>query len=51
MATSTLMIKKKIKEKLERVPYIWYFITFKDQTKALLNLESEINTINQVFAF
>ena len=48
LATSILMTEKK--EKLERVPCIWYSITFKDQTKVLLDSESEVNTINQAFA-
>ena len=52
-AISILIIKKKKKkkEKLERVLYICHPITFKDQTKALLNSESKINAINQTFTF
>ena len=49
LATSTSMTKKK-KEELEWVPYIWYFITFKDQIEVLLDSRSEINIISQVFA-
>ncbi len=45
---STSMIKKT--EELEQVPCIWYPVTFKDQTKALLDLESEVNVISQAFA-
>ena len=41
---------EKIEGKLEQIPYIWYPVTFKDQTKALLDLESKINAISQVFA-
>ena len=29
-----LMIKKKTKEELEQIPYIWYMIIFKDLTEA-----------------
>ncbi len=49
-ATSTSMTNKKTEEELERVPCIWYFVTFKDQTEALLDLESEVNAISQAFA-
>ncbi len=41
---------EKMEEELERVPCIQYLITFKNQTKALLNSESEVNTMNQAFA-
>lgn len=41
------MIDKKTEEKLEQVPYIGYFVTFKDQTKTLLNSKSEVNVMNQ----
>ena len=46
------MTEKKIVEKkeLEQIPCIWYSITFKDQTKALLDSESEVNAISQIFA-
>ena len=49
LATSTLVSEKK-KEQLERVPCIWYPITFKDQTEALLDLGSEVNAMSQAFA-
>ncbi len=39
------------KEELERVPCIWYPVTFKNQTKALLDSRSEINAISQAFAY
>ncbi len=39
-----------MEEKLEWVPCIWYPVTFKDQTKALLNSRSKVNVISQVFA-
>ncbi len=43
------MTNKKTEE-LERVPCIWYPVTFKDQTEALLDSESEANAISQAFA-
>ena len=50
LATSTLMTEKKTKEKdLEQILYIQYFVTFKDHTEVLLDLESEINTMSQIF--
>ncbi len=50
-ATSMLMTDKKTEEELERVPCIWYPITFKDQdqTEALLDLGSEVNVMSQAF--
>ncbi len=36
-ATSMSMTDKKTEEELERVPCIWYSVTFKNQTKALLD--------------
>ena len=44
------MTDKKIEEKLERIPYIWYFVTFKDQIEALLDFGSKVNVMSQVFA-
>ena len=44
------MTGKKKEEELEQIPCIWYSITFKDQTKALLDSESEINAISSAFA-
>ena len=44
-----LMTGKK-EEELEQVPYIWYPVTFKDLTKALLDFESKVNAMNQAFA-
>ena len=49
LATSMLVTVKK--EELEQVSYIWYPVTFKDQTEALFNLESKVNAINQAFAY
>ena len=40
------MTKKKTEEKLEKVSYIWYFVTFKDQIEALLDLKSKVNIMN-----
>ncbi len=47
-AISTSMIEEK--EELEKVPYIWYPVIFKDQTKALLDSGSEVNIMSQAFA-
>ncbi len=44
------MTDKKTEEELEQVPYIWYPVTFKDQTEALLDLGSKVNAISQAFA-
>ncbi len=44
------MIDKKTEEELEQVPCIWYPVTFKDQTEALLDSGSEVNAISQAFA-
>ncbi len=44
------MTDKKTEEELEQVPCIRYPIIFKDQTKALLDSRSKINTMSQVFA-
>ena len=49
LATFTSVIEKK--EKLERVPCIWYLVTFKDQTKALLDSRSKVNAMSQVFTY
>ncbi len=43
------MKTKEIKE-LELVSCIWYPVTFKDQTKALLDSENEVNVMSQAFA-
>ncbi len=45
-----MSMNEKTEEKLERISCIWYPITFKDQTKALLNSKSKINAISQTFA-
>ena len=50
--TSMLITGKKTEEELEyEISSIWYLVTFKNLTKALLDLESEINVINSVFVF
>ena len=41
---------EKTEKKLEQVPCIWYFITFKDQTEALLDSKSIVNIMSQDFA-
>ncbi len=38
------------REEVEQVPCIWYPVTFKDQTEALLDSGSEVNAISQAFA-
>ncbi len=48
-ATSTLMTDKKTEEELEQIPCIWYLITFKDQTKTLLDSGSEVSTMSKAF--
>ena len=51
LATSTLMTNKKREEEtLERVPCIWYSVTFNDQTKVLLDSSSKVNVMNPAFA-
>ena len=42
--------KKTKKEALEWVPCIWYPVTFKDQTKVLLDSGSKVNAMNPAFA-
>ena len=42
---------KKTEQELEQVPCIWYFVTFKDQTKALLDSKSKVNIRNPTFTF
>ncbi len=48
LAASTSMTEKT--EELEWIPCIRYFVTFKDQTEALLDSRSEVNAIGQAFA-
>ncbi len=50
LATSMLMIDNKTEEKLELVPSIQCFVTFKDQLEALLDSGSKVNAMSQVFA-
>ncbi len=42
-----LLTEKKKEEELKRIPCIWYPITFKDQTEALLDLGSKVNAMSQ----
>ena len=50
-ATSMSITDKKMEEEvLERVSCIWYPVTFKDQTEALLDSGSEVNAMNPAFA-
>ncbi len=49
LATSTSTTDKKTEE-LECVPCIWYPVTLKNQTEALLDLGSEFNAMSQAFA-
>ena len=48
LATSTSVTEKK--GELEWVLFIWYPVTFKDQTKILLDLGSKVNAMSQAFA-
>ncbi len=51
--TSTSMTDKKMErelEELDQLPCIWYSVTFKDQTEALFDLESKVNTMSRAFA-
>lgn len=50
LATFLLMTNNKKEEKWEKIPCIQYFVTFKDQTKALLNSRSGVKIISQAFA-
>ena len=50
LASSTLITGKKKEEELEQVPCIWYLVTFKDQTEALLDSRSEVKAMSPVFA-
>ncbi len=44
------MTDKKTEEELEQVLCIWYLVTFKDQTEALLDSRNKFNAISQAFA-
>ncbi len=37
LATSTSMTEKTMEKELEQVPYIWYFVIFKDHTEAMFD--------------
>ncbi len=47
LATPMSMTEKT--EELEQMPYIWYLVTFKDQTEALLDSKSKVNIMSQAF--
>ncbi len=49
-ATSTSKTDKKTEEEIEWVSCIWYLVTFKDETKALLDSRSKVNIMSQAFA-
>ena len=49
-ATSTL-ITEKTEEKLEQIPCIWYPVTFKDWTEALLDSKKRNQCIELGFCF
>ncbi len=52
LTTFMLMTNKIEKTKeLEWISYIWYFVISKDQTEALLDSRSEVNAMNQAFAY
>ena len=46
---SILMTEKKMEEKLKWIPCIWYSVTFKNQTEALVDSRKKVNIINQAF--
>ncbi len=50
LVTFRSITNKKTEEELEWVSYIWYLITFKNQTEFLLDLESEVNIMSLAFA-
>ena len=50
LVITTLITDKKIEDELELIPCIWYPITFKDQTEALLDSGSKVNVMSQAFA-
>ncbi len=50
-ATSMSETEKMEERELEWVPCIWYPVTFKDQTEALPDSGSKVNTISQAFAY
>lgn len=51
LAIFTSITDKKTERKLKLVPCIGYFITFKRQTEALLDLGSEVNVMSQAFIY
>ncbi len=45
------MTEKTEENKLKQIPYLWYLVTFKNQTETLLNSRSKVNAISQAFAY
>ena len=50
LANSTIMTDKKIEEEFEWVPYIWYYVIFKNLIEAWLDFGSKVNIMSQVFS-
>lgn len=46
-----ISIIEKKEGKLEQIPYIWYLVTFKDKTQALLDLKIKVNIKSHTFGF
>ena len=42
---ASILVTEKTEE-LEQIPYIWYPVTFKNWTKALLDLINKVNAIS-----
>lgn len=51
LTTSITTTDKKTEEELERLSCIQYLVSFKDQTKALLDSKSEDKVMSQAFAY
>ena len=49
MSSMSITDKKTEEEGLEWLFSIWYPVTFKDQTKALLDFQSKVNAMNLAF--
>ncbi len=50
LVISISMIENTEEKELEWISCIWYSVTFKDQTEALLKSGSEVNAMSQAFA-
>ncbi len=46
-----MSVTGKKEEELEQIPCIWYLVTFKDHTEAMLDTKSEVNVMSQAFAY